>query len=256
MPSTGPSPRTSGAGSASSTVTSRPRTRHVAATSEPMNPAPTTTTRGPAVERGAERERVVERAQHEDARRGRACPAAVRGVAPGGEDEAVERRALVAAVEGSTRSAGADVERRPPARRAAGRGRARRSGGRRSASPVGFDLAGEQLLRERRAVVGRCGSAPTSTIRPSYPSRRSVSVARSPASEAPTTTTVRNADVLSGFSRPGRTSPTGPCTGRASTPVQGGGQGSMLRRSPAGGTGARSAGCRLRVTVTSRVSTP
>ena len=35
-----------------------------------------------------------------------------------------------------------------------------------------------------------------STIRSSNPSRRSVSVARSPASEAPTTTTVRNAATL------------------------------------------------------------
>ena len=41
--------------------------RHVAATSAPMKPAPITTTRGLRVEAGAQVERVVERAQHEDA---------------------------------------------------------------------------------------------------------------------------------------------------------------------------------------------
>src|SRR5215218_3188366 len=45
-PTIGPTARTSGVGSISSTVTSRPRPRHVAATSEPMNPAPITTMRG------------------------------------------------------------------------------------------------------------------------------------------------------------------------------------------------------------------
>ena len=50
-PSSGPNPRTIGCGSASSTVTSSPRPRHVAATSAPMNPAPITTTFGPASSR-------------------------------------------------------------------------------------------------------------------------------------------------------------------------------------------------------------
>ena len=40
-----PRPRTSGAGAASSTVTGQPSELAVAATSRPMNPAPTTTTR-------------------------------------------------------------------------------------------------------------------------------------------------------------------------------------------------------------------
>ena len=45
----GPRARANGTGRASRTVTSQPRPRAVAATSEPMNPAPTTTTRGDPV---------------------------------------------------------------------------------------------------------------------------------------------------------------------------------------------------------------
>ena len=59
-PELGPSPRTSGAGSASSTVTSSPRPRHVAATSAPMNPAPIDHDPRVAGEARAQRERVVE----------------------------------------------------------------------------------------------------------------------------------------------------------------------------------------------------
>ena len=47
--------------------------RHVAATSAPMKPAPITTTFGPCVEPRAERQRVVERPQREHARRGPGC---------------------------------------------------------------------------------------------------------------------------------------------------------------------------------------
>ena len=70
----GPS-RRRGRGSAatgrpSSTVTAQPRARAVAATSRPMNPAPTTTTRAvPSAIRSRRRERVVERAQLVDGRR-------------------------------------------------------------------------------------------------------------------------------------------------------------------------------------------
>ena len=54
----GPRARARGTGSASRTVTSQPRPRAVAATSEPMNPAPTTTTRGDPVVSAARRARL------------------------------------------------------------------------------------------------------------------------------------------------------------------------------------------------------
>lgn len=48
-PSSGPSTRAIGVGSASKTVTSKPKPLHVDATSAPMNPPPTITTRAPGI---------------------------------------------------------------------------------------------------------------------------------------------------------------------------------------------------------------
>ena len=126
-------------------------------------------------------------------------------------------------------------------------------GVRRNASSWGPHSPASSCFDSGGRSYGRCGSAPTSTIRPSNPSRRSVSVARSPASEAPTTTTVRTPPLSSpqGACAPRRPSVVpGPGHERASTLVQGGGQGSMLRRSPgirhgAENTGARSGASRL-----------
>ncbi len=76
-----PTPRTIGCGRASSTVTSRPRLRHVAATSAPMNPAPITQTRAPASSRSriAWQSSIV-RSVNTPASAG--CPGSVRGVDP------------------------------------------------------------------------------------------------------------------------------------------------------------------------------
>ena len=57
-PNVGPSIGESGTGSDSITVTGKPRARHEAATSSPMNPAPTIATRAHA-KAHVERERVV-----------------------------------------------------------------------------------------------------------------------------------------------------------------------------------------------------
>ena len=83
MPISAPSARSSGTAAASSMVTSSPRPRHVAATSAPMKPAPTTTTRvGPRVEVAPQAEAVVERAQHVHAVEHRRCPGSQRAAAP------------------------------------------------------------------------------------------------------------------------------------------------------------------------------
>ena len=80
-PTTGPS----GTSSASSIVTTSPRAAAVEATSAPMNPAPTTTTRPSLAERvelGAQREALVHRADDVDARRPLGARAATSACAP------------------------------------------------------------------------------------------------------------------------------------------------------------------------------
>ena len=92
-PISSPSARARGTGNASSNVTSRPFIRQVAATSEPMNPAPTTTTRAAAFVALADGEGVLERPEHVDARDvGRAREQA--RAAAGGDHQAVEADAL------------------------------------------------------------------------------------------------------------------------------------------------------------------
>ena len=150
-PSAGPSPRTIGCGSASSTVTSSPRCRHVAATSAPMKPAPITTTGGPRSSWRAERERVVERAQREHAlevRAGSAGGARAEPVAidsPSNVDDARRRRARPA------RSASVEREwRARPSRQSRSRSSTPCL---RSTMSSGSGSPGEQLLRQRRPVV-------------------------------------------------------------------------------------------------------
>ena len=112
-----------------------------------------------------------------------------RGVEPVAMHQAVERDAL-AVVRAST------VARRE--RRARSRARPSRQS---SVEVVDALLAQHDVvgLGRRRASssfdsggrsYGRCGSAPIATMRPSKPSRRSVSAARSPASDIPTIATV------------------------------------------------------------------
>ena len=222
MPSSGPRPRTIGAGSASSTVTSRPRPRHVAATSAPMNPAPITTTRGSRVERGRGARARRRACAARTCRRGRgcrgACAASRRWRARGRRTAAT--RDPVAGVEGEHLAPPRRARWR--ARRGAARGRGRRTPRLRSTRSCGSHSPASSSFESGGRSYGRWGSAPTSTIRPSKPSRRSVSVARSPASEAPTTTTVCNAVVLSSTRAGCRHLSRRPSPGRASTPVQGG----------------------------------
>ena len=60
--------------------------------------------------------------------------------------------------------------------------------------PLHVPFAGEDLLGQRRSVVGGTDSSPMMTTGPVWPSCRISSAARSPASEAPTTTTVPSGD--------------------------------------------------------------
>ena len=68
-PSVGPRIGDSGMGSDSITVTGKPRARQEAATSRPMNPAPTIATRGASINRPPQHDRVVQTAEGEQA-----CP--------------------------------------------------------------------------------------------------------------------------------------------------------------------------------------
>ena len=116
-----------------------------------MNPAPTTTTFGPPVETGSDGERVVERAQHEHAVR--KCPVdhsreqARRRTRR--DDEAVEPEAVAPC---ELDAAGAHVERHCPRAELEVEVEVVVPGGPEQ-DPVGFELAGEHLLRERRPVV-------------------------------------------------------------------------------------------------------
>ena len=69
-----PSTEASGVGCGSTSTTSTPRLRRLAATSQPMNPAPTTTARRAVAGVLAQRQALVERAQHVDAREVREGP--------------------------------------------------------------------------------------------------------------------------------------------------------------------------------------
>ena len=146
-----------GTGRASRTVTSQPRPRAVAATSEPMNPAPTTTTRGePDRERRPQREALVERAQHVDA----VELGLVRAAAdhrPRGDDQAVVGHAL-AVVDGydalrHVEAGGGPAEPSVDVQRAEVAVAPQRDA-------LGLPLPGQHLLGQRRPVVGLEGLGP------------------------------------------------------------------------------------------------
>ena len=113
-----------------------------------------------------------------------------RGVAPVAMHEPVERRCArrrAARRRASPTSSATARAAEPPVERR-GRRRLACAARCRSGSPV---AARGTPSRAAAGRTGRCGSAPIATMRPSKPSRRSVSAARSPASDMPTTTTVR-----------------------------------------------------------------
>ena len=148
-PSSGPSPRTIGCGSASSTVTSSPRPRHVAATSAPMKPAPITTTFGRAssAARNASASSSV-RSMNTPARSG--WFGSRRGVEP----------VAITSPSNATRAPSAQLDLARARCRAPSRGMPSSQSRSRSSTPclrstmsVGVGRAGEQLLRERRPVV-------------------------------------------------------------------------------------------------------
>ena len=154
-PIAGPSARTSGDGQRLEQRDLAAELRAVAATSGPMKPAPTTTTRGgPPPRRAPERERVVERAQHDDAGQ-LGWPGQPAGRGTGGEDQR-RRSATVSAVGQSTRrSARSSPTARAPRRRSTSSDAC--SSGLRSAMRSGSHSPASSLLRQRRAVVGQVG---------------------------------------------------------------------------------------------------
>ena len=87
-----PGPAAASASAAMSiSVTSRPCLRAVWATSHPMNPAPTIATRGRLLERGSQRDRVVEVAQDVDALQLAAGARPASRPGPGRQDQPVVR---------------------------------------------------------------------------------------------------------------------------------------------------------------------
>ena len=153
-PISGPIARSRGTGRTSTTVTSRPRWRALAATSSPMNPAPITTTRSASAEVVAEGEGVVDGAEIVDAGTRRRA----------GKDAGVS-----APVATTSRSKGTSL---PSARRTRLRSRSRpvaampsrhsasRPASTGKATSSGTGLAGQDLLRQRRPVVGRVALGP------------------------------------------------------------------------------------------------
>ena len=149
-PIAAPSPRINGAGALSSTSTSLPSVRAVAATSRPMNPAPMTTTRRPpsAIRARRSSESSTDRSTTTSGRS--SWPGSVRGrepvarIAPSNRTcsppSSSIRRCRGIEPHGAGRQPPVDVERRDVV------GLAQRD-------PVDLPLAREQPLRERRAIV-------------------------------------------------------------------------------------------------------
>ena len=107
------------------------------------------------IESAADGERVFDRAQHEQAVEIRSAGKHA-GRAAGREHEAVERDAPPS----SSTTARRRGRGSPPACRAGARARGRRRAARRSAMSSGSTSPGEELLRQRRAVVGKRGLGP------------------------------------------------------------------------------------------------
>ena len=185
----------SGTGPASIIVTSSPRSRQVAATSAPMNPAPMTATRaGPASSsaRSARQSSMVRSTCTPSGSSGR-----WRGAAP--MASTIPSAATVEPSDSVTdRVAG--VERRGGDAQTQVDVQLGQTGGRAVHRAVGLPVAGQHLLRQRRPV-GRQLRATGRRRRAHRRSRRCAarSVAVSPASDAPTT---RMGDMVG--RRPGR----------------------------------------------------
>ena len=170
-------------------VTSSPRCRADAAASEPIQPAPITTRRPPAVEALADRVGLSTRAQVEDALEVGARESQPAGLGAGREQQPVEGQPLAA------------VQRDLADRR-------RRWSPRRVAEPqldlvlvverrvvvhvdlLALGLAAQVLLGQRRPLVRALGLGADEHERPSKPSSRRVSAALAPARLAPTITNV------------------------------------------------------------------
>ena len=199
-----------------------------------MNPAPTTTTFGPPSSSRTERERVVERAEHEHAvgQRAGVHPEQHPGRGAGGDHEAVEAERLHASAVAAVDRDLAGVEVEPDGTNPELEVEVEVVVARvRSATPVGVDLAGEQLLRQRRSVVGLVGlradedhppveALPAQRLRPRAV-RRATPRRPPPNATTPPTPFSRARD---------RGAPTGPDAHRS--PSRGAGQGPMLRRTP------------------------
>ena len=201
-PISSPSTRPSGTGSASTSVTSAPRPRAVAATSEPMKPAPTTTRRAPCrsasrIARPSSSVRSVCRPSRSGAAgsvRGRA-PVAM--MSPSNGTAAPPASSTVRAWRSSPVARSPSRSSTSSARSSSTLLSCRRSG---SHSPA------SSCLESGGRSYGACASSPISTIGPAWPSRRRLSTARCPARDAPTTA-MRSRAATAGRSSRGRAGP-------------------------------------------------
>ncbi len=177
--SVGSAPGT-GAGPASTTVTSQPACRAAVATSAPIQPAPTSTRRSP----GRSRARSASASSRVCSRWARSAPGRTRGSEPVAISSASYRTspASVCRVPAVPGPGVSPVARRPVSSST-------------SSCPKSRSRAVLSVLPSRTSLesggrsYGACGSSPTSVIRPSQPSRRSTAAHCAPASPAPTTTT-------------------------------------------------------------------
>ncbi|CAB4995572.1 unannotated protein [freshwater metagenome] len=185
-PMSGPSTRPSGTGSASTIVTSMPRPRAVAATSAPMNPAPMTTTLRGAASNAERNARASSMVRNVKTPARPSVPGNRRGVDP----VAMSNPSTTDDVP-SSRLRVRDDRSNASARTPSFSSRPRPS----SASPPMSESRPSSQPPARNCFdsggrsYGAWGSSPMSVIGPSNPSRRNVSAARMPASDAPTMVT-------------------------------------------------------------------
>ena len=147
-----PNARSRGTSAASSRVTSSPRPRQVAATSAPMNPAPTTTTRPGRRSSSRRRPRQSSSVRSTCTPAIDSDPGQATGGGTGGQDQSVvaqpvttvEADETVGQVDGHGPPAELEVEIEILAHRG-------------QHDAVRFPLAGQHLLGQRRLVVGRVG---------------------------------------------------------------------------------------------------
>ena len=164
-------PRASGQAAASTTVTRQPRARAVVASSAPIHPAPTTASWVPGQQRVPDRPGIVERAQGTAARRFRAGrPGRTRWPAPGRRRRAPRGRSAALPIQAGGCLTQPEVQ---PERR-----RVRRQRG-------VVELAGHELLGQRRAIVRRPGLGPHHGDRARVAPAAESSAVRSPARPAP-----------------------------------------------------------------------